>query len=319
MERVAIGATVPSALLATVAGGLGSVVLFSLAAFFAMVAWRRVAAWPVYLAQALLLACYFRARSSLAPSEVVDAVVLTTLGYLDLGLAELMGRLRLGDFARPTLRSAMVLPLVPILQGAWDGRGDGVDLFILLATAGSYALAASRLRSKTPAYAAAVLLNAFLWLAWHRLGWRMAENPRFYLIPVGFTSILFGEVNRKELGPRVVNGARNLGLVVIYASLASPIGRTRSFGAWLALLLLSMAGISAGIGLRVQSFLWLGLACFVADLAYQLGRLGMEHALARWGVMLTLGVALILFVALNEKKRIVATIRRYYDEARSWE
>jgi hypothetical protein len=57
----------------------------------------------------------------------------------------------------------------------------------------------------------------------------------------------------------------------------------------------------------------------VADLAYQLGRLGIEHALARWGVMLSLGVALILFVALDEKKRIVMTMRKYYDEARSWE
>jgi hypothetical protein len=45
----------------------------------------------------------------------------------------------------------------------------------------------------------------------------------------------------------------------------------------------------------------------------------MEHALARWGVMLSLGVALILFVALNEKRRIVETMRKYYDEARTWE
>jgi hypothetical protein len=323
VERVAIGSTIPSALLATVGSGnatwLGSMVLFCLAVFFAMVAWRRAAGWPVYVAQALLLGCYFHARSILAPSEVVDAVVLTALGYLDLGLSELMGRLRIEHFARPTLRFAMVLPLVPILQGVWNGRGDAVDLFILFATAGFYALASARLRSKTPAYASAVLLNAFLWLAWYRLGWRMAEHPQFYLIPVGFTSILFGEVNRRDLGRGVVNGARNLGLVVIYASLAAPIWQTQSFGAWLALLLLSLAGIFAGIGLRVQSFLWLGLACFVADLAYQLGRLGMEHVLARWGVMLTLGVALMLFVALNEKKRIVATLRQYYDEARSWE
>ncbi len=35
--------------------------------------------------------------------------------------------------------------------------------------------------------------------------------------------------------------------------------------------------------------------------------------------MLTLGVALILFVTLNEKKRIVATMRDYYDQARNWE
>jgi hypothetical protein len=42
----------------------------------------------------------------------------------------------------------------------------------------------------------------------------------------------------------------------------------------------------------------------------------------RWWLIATGSPAvwpLILFVALNEKKRIVATMRAYYDEARSWE
>ena len=84
-------------------------------------------------------------------------------------------------------------------------------------------------------------------------------------------------------------------------------------------MILSLAGILVGIALRVQSFLWLGLACFVADLAYQVGRIGLEDATARWAVMLALGVLLVLFVALNEKKQIVATARAYYDRARTWE
>ena len=322
-EWVAIVVAVPTALLALLGGPsaiwLSVGLVFSLAVFFAMVAGRKGAEWPVYVAQLLLLACYFRVKTVVAPSSVVDAVVLSMLGYLDLGLSELLGRLRLTHYARPTFRFAMVLPLVPVVQRIWVGSWDGVDLFVLLATALFYAMTSVRLRIKTPAYAAAVFFNAFLWLGWYLLGWSLSDRPQFYLIPVGFTSILFAEVNRRELSRSVINGARNLGLVVIYASLAAPIWQTQSSGAWLALLLLSLVGIFVGIGLRIQSFLWLGLACFVADLAYQLGRLGMEHALARWGVMLTLGVALILFVALNEKKRIVATMRKYYDEARSWE
>ena len=323
MEWVAIAATFPTSVVPLVEGRgaewVGAVVLFTLAVFYVAVAWRRVAEWPTYLAQAFLLLCYFRARPLVAPSGVADAVVLSALAYLDLGISELMSRLRWSHFARPTLRFAMVLPLVPILQGVWEGRQDGLGLFVLLATAGFYALAAFRLRSKTPAYAAAVLFNAALWLTWNLLGWRATESPQFYLIPVGFTMILLGEVNRDEFGRSAVNALRNLGLMVIYASLAAPIWQSQSFGAWLTLLLLSLAGIFAGIGLRVQSFLWLGLTCFVLDVTYQLTRLGVDHVLARWGVMLGLGVALILFVALNEKKRIVATLRGYYDEARTWE
>ena len=48
------------------------------------------------------------------------------------------------------------------------------------------------------------------------------------------------------------------------------------------LLLVSLAGIFAGIGLRVQVFLWLGLVGFVLDVVYQLGRMGLEHTLAKW-------------------------------------
>jgi hypothetical protein len=323
MEWVAIVATVPAGLVTLLVGERGawveSMVLFTLAVFFASVAWRWLRDWPAYLAQGLLLACYFSTRPLLALSNEADAVILSILAYLDLGISELMTRLRWQPFTRPTLMFAMVLPLVPILQGTSQGGWDGQYLFVLLATAGFYALASFRLRSKTPAYASAVFLNAFLWLAWYRLGWELAENPQFYFVPVGFTTILFGEVNRQELGRSAVNGLRNLGLVVIYASLAAPIWQVQSFGAWLGLLLLSLVGIFAGIGLRVQSFLWMGLACFVLDVTYQLARLGHDYALARWGVMLSLGVALILFVALNEKKRIVATLRGYYDEARSWE
>ena len=320
---VAIATTFAPTVLAYVDGEgaalTGSVVLFALAVFFGLVAWRKGSDWPSYLAQGFVLACYFRARPVVGLSNTADSVVLSLLAYLDVGLSEWMGRLRRPDVARSTFRFAMVLPLVPILQGLWVGGWDEVGLFVLLATAAFYSLAGWRLRSKVPAYASAVFFNSFLWMAWHRLGWQLGERPQFYLIPVGFSAILLAEVNRRELGQSMVNGLRNLGLVVIYASLAPPIWQSQSFGAWLALLLLSLAGIFAGIALRVQSFLWLGLLGFVLDLLYQIGRVGVDHALARWGVMLSLGVALILFVALNEKKRIVATLKDYYDEARTWE
>ena len=88
---------------------------------------------------------------------------------------------------------------------------------------------------------------------------------------------------------------------------------------WLTPLLLSLAGIFAGIGLRVQVFFWLGLVTFVLDVLYQLGRMGAESSLAKWGIMLVLGILLVLFVALNEKKKIVQSLKVFYDGARGWE
>lgn len=53
----------------------------------------------------------------------------------------------------------------------------------------------------------------------------------------------------------------------------------------------------------------LGLAGFVLDVVFQVGRIGIEHALARRAIMLALGIALGLFVALNQKRPLRATIR----------
>ncbi len=69
----------------------------------------------------------------------------------------------------------------------------------------------------------------------------------------------------------------------------------------------------------MQTFLWLGLTTFVLDVVYQMGRVSMDYAFAKYAIMLVLGIALVLFVALNEKKRIVQTMRLYFEQVRQWE
>src|SRR5205823_806256 len=101
-------------------------------------------------------------------------------------------------------------------------------LFVLLAAGTFYAAVGGRLRWKVLGYPAAVLYNAALWVLWARAGWRLAENPQFYLVPVGFSTILLAEANRRELGREPVNAIRGLGLTLIYLALAVPIWRTAS-------------------------------------------------------------------------------------------
>jgi hypothetical protein len=48
----------------------------------------------------------------------------------------------------------------------------------------------------------------------------------------------------------------------------------------------SLIGIFAGIGRRSRAFLWLGMAAFVRDGTDQLGRIGTDHAVAKWAIML---------------------------------
>lgn len=298
---------------------IGVGILMAAAGFDVVMARRWNAEWLVYAAQATLLGAYFHYRAFFPVSITTDAAVFTLLGYLDLGLSEVMQRFKMNLYARPSLYVSLVLPLLPPALAIMNGRLDELSLFLLFTTAAFYAVACYTRQWKSLGYAAAVLLNALLWIAWYRVGWRLTDHPQLFLIPVGLSAILFAEVNRREFGNDIVNAIRGLGLTLVYASLALPIWQFQSFGAWLTLLLLSLAGIFIGIGLRIQTFLWLGLIGFVLDVVYQVGRQSAKNDLARWGVMLSLGILLFLFVAFNEKKRIVATMRQYYDRARQWE
>ena len=279
--------------------------------------WR--AEWLVYLAQATMLGAYVDYRLAFPQSIAFDAIVLTLLGYLDLGIAEALERLQLKTYARPARFFSLVLPSLPLLQLIGNRGLDEISLFHLLAAGTFYGIACGQLRWKSLGYAAAVLYNAALWLLWSRLGWNLSTHPQFFLVPVGLSTILFAEVNRRELGRSNVNTIRTVGLTIIYLSLAVPIWQFESFGAWLTLLICSLVGVFLGMGLRLQTFLWMGLATFVLDVIYEMGRVSLDYALAKWAIMLALGIALVMFVALNEKKRIVSTMRLFFDEARLWE
>jgi hypothetical protein len=295
------------------------VVLFALGLFGIGLIVRWKSEWLVYATQASLVGAYFYYRRAFPIPATADAVVLTAFGYLDLGLAEVMHRVGLDRFARPTRYVALALPLLPVALSIGGGSLAESRLLVLFAAATLYATACYSMQWKSLGYAAAVLYNAFLWILWGRFGWTAADHSALFLAPAGLSTVLFAEVNRGELGRSALNAIRGVGLSIVYFSLAFPIWRFGGLGAWATLLLVSLAGIFAGIGLRVQLFLWFGLTGFVLDVVYQLGRMGMESTLAKWAIMLALGLALVLFVALNEKRRIVASMREFIDEARQWE
>jgi hypothetical protein len=265
-----------------------------------------------------MVGAYVDFRFAFPISMAGDAAILTLLGYLDLGIAEVLERLPAAAYARPTRYFSLFLPVLPLLQLVWVGGREEVSLIYLAGAAAFYSIACAGMRWKSLGYAAAVFYNAALWVYWSRLGWMLADHPQFFLVPVGLSAILFAEVNR-ELGRPAVNAIRSVGLIVIYVSLAVPIWQFASFGAWLTLLFVSLAGVFVGIGLRLQTFLWLGLTTFVLTVVYEMGRVSLDYAFAKWAIMLSLGIALMIFVALNEKKGILQTMRDYYEQVKLWE
>ncbi|MGC8639118.1 MAG: hypothetical protein ACP5XB_04485 [Isosphaeraceae bacterium] len=292
--------------------------LLAVALFHLLLAERWNGEWLVYLAQASLVGAYVVYRLAHPLPAAADAAVLTLFAFVDLDIAEAMERLQFRIFARPTRYAALVLPILPLVQLIGTSGLSDVTVFHLVAAGTFYAVARGTMHWKTLGYAAGVLYNAALWVLWSQMGWLLADHPQFYLVPVGLSAILFAEANRQVLGRELVNTIRSAGLITTYLALAAPIWQFRSFGDWVALLVGSLVGLFVGIGLRIQTFVWLGLVTFLADVAYELGRVSMDHALAKWVIMLSLGISLIFFVALNEKKQIVLTMRGYYHKIRSW-
>src|SRR5262249_4548102 len=152
-----------------------------------------------------------------------DAVVLSLLGYVDLALAEVLHRLGLARFARPTRYVALALPLLPLALTVGGGGLAGQRLFVLFAAATLYGGACVVMDWKALGYPAAVLYNVFLWLLWWRFGWSLADHSQFFLVPVGLSAVLFAEVNRGSLGRPAVNAIRGVGLSLIYLALAVPV------------------------------------------------------------------------------------------------
>ena len=170
-----------------------------------------------------------------------DASAMLILAGIDLGVAEVAGRGR-RLFALPALVAGLALPLVSVGLALRGGLIGDESLFVLFAAGTFYAATCGRLRWKGLGYAAAVLYNAALWVLWARFGWKLAEAPQFYLVPVGFSTILFAEANVRELGRSRVNAIRGVGLTLIYLALAVPIWQTASLAAWAAVLGVSLVG-----------------------------------------------------------------------------
>ena len=293
--------------------------LVALAVFYAALARRWQAPWLVYFADIAFTGAYFYYRSIHPLDPSIDAPVLLLFSFVQFGLSEFFERLQWQVYSRPSLYFSLVMAAVTLLVALERWQLDQVNLSIVFSTASFYGFVSYRKRWKKAGYAAALLYNAFLWIAWRRVGWELADHPQHYLIPVGLTAILFAEVNRHELGRMTAQALRSLGSMVIYVSTAVPMWQFESFGAWVTLLFLSLTGVVVGVGVRIQSFLWLGLVCFVFDVVYQLGRVGLDHAQAKWIIMLALAFLIFGFVALNEKMQIWERVRKFYMAAREWD
>ena len=244
-------------------------------------------------------------------------LIALVVAFAGAGLSELFQRRGLAVLSEPLERTALLLPLVPVI-GFWlvkrvEGPAflAGRSPAVWFLTSAFYAFMAATRQSSVWrglfVLASVVAGNVGLWVLWDQLDWGFFENPQLWLIPVGLSILVAEFLNHHRLSPAQSAGIRYLGLSAIYVPSSIQYLGAIGQSVWLPLVLigLSLAGVLAGIVLRVRSFLYLGTT-FLALVVVTMVRYAAVDLRQTWILYLCcigLGVAAIALVAFYEKRR----------------
>jgi hypothetical protein len=235
------------------------------------------------------------------------------------GLAELFDRRRMKVLAEPLERTALVLPLLPMIAFWLMGPHPAAVWFLI---AVFYGLMSLLRRSFWLGVLAVVAANVGLWVVWHRMEIGILAHPQLWLIPPALAALIAEFVSRGRLREDQAGAVRYVSLGVIYLSSSADMfiaGLGNSVLLPLVLLGLSVLGILLGMALRVRSFLYLGVTFLLVVVAALLKyiTIDLHQTWVIWLSMATLGAALLALFGLFEKRRndILAAMKRF----RTWE
>jgi hypothetical protein len=197
---------------------------------------------------------------------------------------------------------------------------DTYALLWLLAGA-LYGLLALSRRSYGWALLAALATNASLWALLTHTAVPVAVHPQAWVIPLALIVLVSEHVHRDRLRPDVSAGLRYLGVAMIYvASSADMFIAGVGNSVWLPVVLavLCVAGVLAGVLMRVRAFLFLGVGFLLLDLFAMIWHAAVDRAQTwLWYASgIVLGAAILALFAVFEKRRndvlgVVDRLRRW--------
>ncbi|WP_435015630.1 hypothetical protein TA3x_003174 [Tundrisphaera sp. TA3] len=249
-------------------------------------------------------------------------LMLMALAFAGVGLAEVFRRQGRMVLSVPLERTGAFLPLLPLLASFWmpPRPGDGV---VYLALVGCLYAVLGTMRSSLLFGSLATLAGngaLWTWLA-HQERLSLADHPQLWVIPPALCVLIGAYLNRDRLSRSQMAGIRYASAMAIYLASTADIVLTGVGRApWLPGVLagLSIAGIFAGIWLRVRGFLFLGLGflslALFSIIWYAAVDLRQTWLWAASGVVA--GVVILAVFALFEKKRL--EILRVVGQIKEW-
>jgi hypothetical protein len=235
-------------------------------------------------------------------------LIVMLLAFTGVGLGELFRNRGKLVLAEPLERTGILLPLLPVI-GFWVVDSE-VSYHGLLFLVGLFygALSVMR-RSFTFGILAVFAGNGGLWKLLSGVeGYGFYEHPQLWLIPVSLSVLAAARVNRERLTQDQMTMIRYATLMMIYVSSTSDIfinGVSESPWLTMALAVLSVMGVIAGLMLRVRAFLFLGAAFLLLSVLTMIWTASVN---LNWGWLwyvtgIAFGVLIILAFAMFERKR----------------
>jgi len=235
-------------------------------------------------------------------------LVVMLLAFAGVGVGELFrgkGKLVL---AEPLERTGILLPLLPVI-GFWvvDSQVSYSGLLFLVGL--FYAVLSVARRSFTFGMLAALAGNGGLWRWLSEVdGFGFYQHPQLWLIPVSLSVLLAARINRDRLTPDQMTMIRYATLMMIYVSSTADVfvnGVSESPWLTMVLAVLSVAGVIAGLMLRVRAFLFLGTAFLLLSVLTMIWTASVNLGWVwLWYVTgIAFGVTIICTFALFERKR----------------
>jgi hypothetical protein len=215
-----------------------------------------------------------------------------------------------------------MLPLLPLLAAFWAAPRPGEDVVFLVLTGALYATLSLLRSSAGFAALAALAFNGALWaVLGRRDGLGLAEHPQLWVIPPAVCVLAGAYLNRDRLGEARLATIRYVASLAIYLSSTADVVLTGVAQApWLPLALaaLAIAGIFAGLLLRVRGFLFLGLGFLTLALFTIVWHAAVDlHQTWLWAASgIVAGIVILALFALFEKKR--EDVLRMVEQLKGW-
>jgi hypothetical protein len=232
--------------------------------------------------------------------------ILMGIAFLGVGLSEYFRRRQIRVLAEPLEWTGGFLPLLPVLA-YWVLPAN--EYAIIWFWAGlMYGFMSIFKRSWRFALLGSVAANMGLWVLLQSSEIYFWKHPQMWVIPLALVVLVAEQLNQDRLKESQSTGIRYLALITIYVSSTADMfiaGVGRSWELALALMVLSVLGVLAGMLLRVRAYLYLGVSFLTLVISTIIWHAGVDQhePWVLWSSGIVLGLAIYALFMYFEKRR----------------